>query len=67
MFYEAENAFDTLLGLEDTHNGPHLSFERTAENCAYDHFHAKFGIYQFGCEWKLRSDLTSGLSSCKQI
>lgn len=33
MFYEAENAFDTLLGLKDTQNGPHLSNERTAENC----------------------------------
>ena len=47
--------------------GPHLSNERTAEKSAYDHFHANFGIYQFGRERKLRSNLMSGLSSCTQI
>ena len=50
-----------------TYKGPHLSNESMAENRAYDHFHASFDIYQFGCEQTLRSDLTSGLSLCTQI
>ena len=28
------------------HMGPHLSNELTAENRAFDHFHADFGIFQ---------------------
>ena len=37
------------------------------ENWAYGHFHAKFGIYQFGRERRLRSNLTSSLRSCTQV
>ena len=48
------------------HTGPHLQNERTTENWAYGHSHAKFGIYQFGRERRLRSNLMSSLSSCKQ-
>ncbi len=44
------------------HSGPHLRNERTTEN----RFYAKLGIYQYGREWWLRSNLTSGLSSCTQ-
>ena len=51
----------------DRDTGPHLSNKLMAEKRAYDHFHANFGIYQFGRERKLRSDLTSCLSSCTQI
>ncbi len=48
------------------HNGPHLRNERTTENWAYGRFYAKLGIYQYGRERWLRSNLTSGLSSCTQ-
>ncbi len=48
-------------------NGPHLRNERTTENWAYGRFYAKLGIYQYGRERWLRSNLTSGLSSCTQV
>ncbi len=49
------------------HSGPHLRNERTTENWAYGRFYAKLGIYQYGRERWLRSNLTSGLSSCTQV
>ncbi len=49
------------------HNGPHLRNERTTEIWAYGRFYAKLGIYQYGSERWLRSNLTSGLSSCTQV
>ncbi len=47
--------------------GPHLRNERTTEIWAYGRFYAKLGIYQYGRERWLRSNLTSGLSSCTQV
>ncbi len=49
------------------HNGPHLRNECTTEKWAYGRFNAKLGIYQYGREQWLRSNLTSGLSSCTQV
>ncbi len=49
------------------HIGPHLRNERTTEIWAYGRFYAKLGIYQYGRERWLRSNLTSGLSSCTQV
>ncbi len=49
------------------HSGPHLRNERTTEIWAYGRFCAKLGIYQYGRERWLRSNLTSGLSSCTQV
>ncbi len=49
------------------HTGPHFRNERTTENWAYGHFYTKLGIYQYGRERWLRSNLTSGLSSCTQV
>ncbi|KAI2654805.1 hypothetical protein H4Q32_011597 [Labeo rohita] len=40
---------------------------RTTENLAYGRFYAKLGIYQYGRERRLRSNLTSGLSSSTQV
>ncbi len=51
----------------NTHSGPHLRNERTTEIWAYGRFYAKLGIYQYGRERWLRSNLTSGLSSCTQV
>lgn len=39
-------------------DGPHLSNERTPEQWTYARFHTQFGIYQFGCERKVRPNLT---------
>ncbi len=47
--------------------GPHLRNERTTEKCAYGRFNAKLGIYQYGRERWLHSNLTFGLSSCTQV
>ncbi len=51
----------------EKHRGPHLRNERMTENWAYGRFYAKLGIYQYGRERWLRSNLTSGLSSCTQV
>ncbi len=49
------------------HIGPHLRNERMTENWAYGRLYAKLGIYQYGRERWLRSNITSGLSSCTQV
>ncbi len=61
--------FEHEATLEKTqkHTGPHLRNERTTEIWAYGRFYAKLGIYQYGRERWLRSNLTSGLSSCTQV
>lgn len=48
-------------------NGHHLQNEHLTENWVYDRFYAKLEIYQYGRERWLRSNLTSGLSSCTQV
>ncbi len=48
-------------------NGPHLRNECVTENWAYGHFHIKLCIYQYGCEWRLQSHLTSSLNSCAHV
>ena len=55
-----------LWQLDRRVKGPHLHTDLCVMS-VYDHFHADFGIYQFGRERTLRSDLTSALSSCTQI
>lgn len=48
--------------LKMRHIGPHLSNEHMAENCVHDHFHARIGIYQFGHEHMIQSNLPAGLT-----
>ncbi len=54
-----------IMAVHSPLGGPHLRNKPTTEN--YVRFYTKLGIYQYGRERWLRSNLTSGLSSCTQV